>query len=571
MNPGSHPVGIAPGPSPFTIGEVWYTDQGTTKAIGWINTLGENGAEYSAGLNPGSEPFGIAPGPDGGMWFTDRGATKAIGRITPAGQITEISAGLNPGSDPYQLALGSDGNLWFTDRGATKAIGRITPAGQITEYSAGLGAGSDPTEIAPGPDGNLWFTDAGARKAIGRVTPAGQITEYSKGLPAGSDPAGIAPGPDGNLWFTDQGATKAIGRVTPLGAVSEFSAGLNAGSVPYQLALGPDGNLWFTDDGATKAIGRITPGGAITEFPYFLSASPAEKIPAFIAPGPDGNVWFTDQDTGEVGVAWGSVSSWEFGGGEAALLGGAASDYPHVEGTGRVETPQRCTPATWRSWASQQPSASLYALDGYRWWLDSASPWGPAQLVGSAQTYTPPAASAGRELHCEETVTYPLLDLTVSAYAPGGVALWQGSPQVLVPLHPLLAAVRQTHRSWREGGRLARIARVHAPPLGTTFAFTLNERAGVIFDFREHVAGREVAGRCVAATRANARHRLCARTVGAGRLSFTAHPGINRVAFQGRLSPARRLRLGRYTLIITATSSVGARSARAFLDFTILP
>jgi len=569
MNPGSHPVGIAPGPAGFELGSMWFTDEGPMKAIGWINTLGENGGEYSAGLNAGSAPFGIAPGPEGDMWFTDRGATRAIGRITPAGAITEFSAGLNPGSDPYQLALGPDGNLWFTDRGVTKAIGRITPAGQITEYSVGLGAGSDPAGIAPGPDGNVWFTDRGVTKAIGRITPAGQITEYSKGLGAGSDPTGIAPGPDGNLWFSDGGMTKAIGRITPAGAITEFSAGLNAGSDPYQLALAPDGNLWFTDGGATKAMGRITPGGTITEFSYFMATRAAEVNPTFIAPGPDGNVWFTDQGTSAVGLAWTDVSAWEFAGGEAALLSFASWAFPHIEGSGQVETPQRCTPATWRSWASQQPSASLYALDGYRWLLRPATSR-VSQVVASGQTYTPPANTAGEELSCRETVTYPLLDLTVSAEGLLGLAPGQGPPHILPPPLPRLTAARETHRAWREGSRLARVARTHGPPVGTTFSFALNERAGVSFEFRRHVSGREVAGRCLAITRANARHRPCGRTVPSGSLSFAGRVGVNRVAFQGRLSRARRLRPGRYTLIITATNSVGARSAGAFLGFTIL-
>ena len=76
-------------------------------------------------MNAGSDPAFIAPGPDGNLWFTDVGSTKAIGRITPGGQITEFSSGLNAGSDPAFIAPGPDGNLWFTDEGSTPAVGRI--------------------------------------------------------------------------------------------------------------------------------------------------------------------------------------------------------------------------------------------------------------------------------------------------------------------------------------------------------------------------------------------------------------------------------------------------------------
>ena len=93
-------------------------------------------SESSSGLNAGSVPVVLAAGPDGNLWFVDQGTTKAIGRITPTGQITEFSAGLNAGSLPVAIAAGPDGNLWFADEGTTKAIGRITPAGAITEFSA---------------------------------------------------------------------------------------------------------------------------------------------------------------------------------------------------------------------------------------------------------------------------------------------------------------------------------------------------------------------------------------------------------------------------------------------------
>src|SRR5947209_1823702 len=102
-------------------------------------------SEFSTGLNAGSSlSFGIAAGPDGDVWFADQGTTKAVGRIDPAMQkIDEFdhTDGLNGGSEPAAIAAGSDGNLWFADQGATKAIGRITPVGAINEYGP---AGSNP-------------------------------------------------------------------------------------------------------------------------------------------------------------------------------------------------------------------------------------------------------------------------------------------------------------------------------------------------------------------------------------------------------------------------------------------
>ena len=95
-------------------------------------------ASSARGLNAGSMPLGIAAGPDGNVWFTDNGTTKAIGVINPTTHaISEFSSGLNPGSSPQQgLVAGPDGNLWFTDSGTTKAIGMINPTTHaIIEFS----------------------------------------------------------------------------------------------------------------------------------------------------------------------------------------------------------------------------------------------------------------------------------------------------------------------------------------------------------------------------------------------------------------------------------------------------
>jgi hypothetical protein len=71
----------------------------------------------------------------------------------------------------------------------------------------------------------------------------------------------------------------------------------------------------------------------------------------------------------------------------------------------------------------------------------------------------------------------------------------------------------------------------------------------------------------VAQTSENRRKRACTRTLTRGTLSFSGHSGLNQVLFQGRLSRSKKLKPGRYTLIITATNSAGNTTAR--LTFTI--
>ena len=543
LNSESAPSNIAPGAD----GNLWFTDEGATKAIGRITPSGTI-TEFSAGLNPASKPRGITAGPEGNLWFADRGTTPAIGRITPSGVITEFSAGLNSGSKPYKITLGPDGDLWFTDEGTTKAIGQITPSGTITEFSAGLNVGAEPLAIASGSDGNLWFTDEGTTKAVGRITQGGIITEFSEGLNKYSAPWGIAPGSDGNVWFTDVGALRAIGRVTPSGAITEFEEGLNKGSGPGAIAPGADGSLWFTDLGTTPAIGRITPSGAITEFSAGLNAKSA---PVNIAPGSDGNMWFADEGTTS---AVGQI-------GTGAPMG--LTSPPAVTGNDQAGTAQLCGGAAWATWAYVlQPSAGLFSFDGYRWLLGGSE-------VATGQSYTPTEADVGDQLACTATVTYPLLGVTIPTAS---------APITVAPPPPTITAVHQSRRIWRDGSRLAQISRRRAhkqaekkaTPVGTTFSFVANEQVSVTFSFSRHLPGRTVAKQCVARTRKNAKHRGCERLVAAGALSLAGSSGTNTVAFQGRISSAKRLAPGRYTLTITAANSVGAASPPESLSFTIV-
>ena len=80
---GAGPYVIAAGPD----GKLWFTDPGPVRAIGQIVPCSPAPgctptiSESAAGLNPGTEPWGIAPGADGNMWFTDKGTSRAIGRV----------------------------------------------------------------------------------------------------------------------------------------------------------------------------------------------------------------------------------------------------------------------------------------------------------------------------------------------------------------------------------------------------------------------------------------------------------------------------------------------------------
>ncbi len=171
-------------------------------------------------------------------------------------------------------------------------------------------------------------------------------------------------------------------------------------------------------------------------------------------------------------------------------------------------------------------------------------------------------------------VAATLLVFSEGAASPASVALsGTGAPPALPPLPPLpkptISAVHQSASTWREGSKLAQISKSKKPPLGTTFSFTLNEQASVGLAFTETTGGREVGGKCVAASAKNRHRRSCKRTVVAGTLSFAGRSGTNKIVFQGRVSHSLKLAPGHYRLLITATNAAGVASAPASLSFTI--
>jgi streptogramin lyase len=263
-------------------GNVWFVDSklfsGGIPAIGRVKPSGEikeyvSGTNLS-GLKAGSDPVAIATGPDEKLWFTDKGTTPAIGVIDPASpeaaeEFSILEKGGNEGSVPQGI-VAFEGKLWFTDRGTTPAIGSIDPSTHVVEEfpikAEGGFEGSAPAGIVAS-GGKLWFTDGGTTRAIGVFDPSAPATERVKEFATGanSEPGGtssnvggwgIAAGPDGNVWFTEGGSNategrsatgKAIGRIEPSGTITYFSEGLIESSKPLGLTAAPGGKLWFAD------------------------------------------------------------------------------------------------------------------------------------------------------------------------------------------------------------------------------------------------------------------------------------------------------------------------------------
>jgi hypothetical protein len=174
--------------------------------------------------------------------------------------------------------------------------------------------------------------------------------------------------------------------------------------------------------------------------------------------------------------------------------------------------------------------------------------------------------------------TTPADRYTFTAPATTSTSTGSGSSgSKVIPGVPAPAAVKlaisgftQAASRWVRGGSLPRISAAGGrSPVGTVFSFNLNEAAAASLEFTERVPGRRVGGRCVARRPANSSKPSCKRTVSAGSLPLSAHPGPNKVSFQGRLSRARTLGPGTYDVVAAARDANGLRSTSQALSFTI--
>ncbi len=477
------------------------------------------------------------------------------------GPVTLIAAG-----ESHSLAVTSSGQLYafgynrYGQLGNATNIGtpKPTPTPTLVSLPGEVGV---PTQIAAGAVHSLVVTSSGQLYAFGfnyygqLGTTSNLETSNANPIPAlvslpgeVGAPTQIAAGASHTLALTSSGQLYAFGRNQYGQLGSEVNSETNIANptpalvslpgevgAPTQIAAGENHSLAVTSSGQQYAFGANRSGqlGSAVN----TETDRANPTPALVALMP-GTTIAADAKGSNAHQSLAIVSG----------LAITSSTLP----AGQLGSPY---------------VVALSAVGGTMPFIWSASGL-PAGLAIDASTGTisgTPAASGAFSLTVtvadsvgsESTERYTLM----IAAAPAPPVIATG---------PRLSGLHQSHARWSEGSRLARLTRRKTSiPIGTTFSFTLSEKARVSLTFTGRVRGRKVRGACRAPSQTNRDKPLCNRNVAAGTLLLSGHAGLNKVAFQGRVSASKRLRPGPYTLAVVARAA-GRASPPATLRFTVV-
>ena len=460
-----------------------------------------------------------------------------------SGPVTQVAAGY-----AHSLALTSSGQLYAFGDNSSGQLGSATNSGTLnpnpTPALVSLPGASGPvTHVAAGADHSLALTSSGQLYAFGynssgqlgnatnNGTSAPNPTPALVSLPGASGPVTqIAAGDSHSLALTSSGQLYAFGRnlYGQLGSATN-SGTSNPNPTPALVSLpGASGPVTQVAGGSYHSL-ALTSSGQLYAFGYNLygqlgSATNSGTSNPNPTPAP------VDLGAGTTIETMAPGSSALHTLVVVANLTVTSTSLPG----GRVGAPYGAT-------GTAAGGAGPYS------WQASGLPAGLSIDAASGQISGTPVAPGTAQVVLSVTDRFGI----VASSAPLALAIDNAAERSSV--QPKVTNLRQSHRRWRRGRRLAKASSLAArrgrTPVGTTFTYRLNEKGKVRFTFTI---------------------RKGKRFKKAGALTFAGHQGKNRVVFQGRLTHRRKLRPGRYKLTVTARRD-GVRSKPRALRFTIVP
>jgi len=555
-------VGFKNVPGPSEVAMVWRlkADGGSGAPNGALDpTFGTNGRTE---INTNTTARVVAIRPDGkivvaGAGFTTVPSKVAVWRLTAEGV-------LDPGFGTGGTAEISDGKEDVVNAIALQPDGKVVLAGSTSlalpandavvwrlKADGGSGEGTGPLDPTFDVDGQADVDSGGNETAYAVVVqPDGKI------VIAGSTQGGVL-GSDAMVWRLK--ANGGMGNSTNDALDSTFGtegaaliggAGIFARAAALQLQ--PDGKLLVageTEIGANPSVAviwRLAAGGGTGAInsaldPTFGTGGAATASAgsgagaSALALAPDRRILAAGVTSNEnlllfralgdpfaVNVAKAGKGSGSVRSSPAGINCGAACSGPFDDGTGVTLT---ATPA---------PGSAFVGWSGA-----GCSGTGTCLLTMSAdQTVT--------ATFDQIQPTPPPTKATISALGESNSTFTVG------PLSTPLTGQASARRHKR----------------GTVFSFRLDQAATVTIAIQTKVRGRRVRRSCRADSRRLRHKPRCTRTVTIATLTRSAHAGLNKVAFSGRVR-GRALARGRYQAMFTATDSAGASSPTT-LSFTIV-
>jgi 6-phosphogluconolactonase (cycloisomerase 2 family) len=458
-------------------------------------------------------------------------------------------------SNPTGTALDpADNKIFWTNAGGNKiSFANLDGTGAGGDLvTTGATAPSTPVGIAVDPANNkVYWANAGDSKiSFANLDNTGGGGDLNTTGATANNPQGVAIDPANNriYWANAAGGNKiSYANLDNTGNGHDVVTTGASVNQPVGVAVDPaagriywanagDNTISFADLSGTGGANLATTGAT------------APNLPSGVAIDPSANkIYWTSKNGGKVSEAnldgTGNGHDLSTSGATAShpnfpalLEGPLGTGVPQVTGGTSAGSTLSCTKG---SWASDMLSALLYRAPrsfAFQWTFNGADITG-----ATAGTYMAPSAGS---YACRVTAS----NQAGSSSQTSGAVTVTGTGGPPPPTASLsLSGVSQSHRRWREGNRLPHIASAR-PPVGTTFRFTVNESVKVRFAFTQRRHGHRV-------TR--------------GTLRFSVSQGAHKVRFQGRVSKHKRLKPGRYTLVITATNAAGQHTTKR-LTFTIV-
>jgi hypothetical protein len=551
------------------------------------------------------------------VWTESEGSIqRTVRAFRPAGgsfsdpKVISV-AGFYTGNPRVVISAAGDAlAIWQEGDGVTQRVGAaFRPAGGDfgeAEPLGGAGAGGNGLDAAFDSQGNalvVWSREASGGNSVTESVfrPAGGTFGSVKkvGGPAdhSADPA-AAFDPSGNavvaflLWNAALPGWRAYTAYRPAGGDFEAALPLSAAekeAVAPRIAVDDAGEATVVFSYGFQPWAAIRPPGGSFGEPVLLSPPAHDAYLPAIAVDPAGRtyvIWAGNDGTGykpravtrapggafsemqtlsdKLGINNGANSASpriaaDADGNAAATWVRAEGDDDLVEVAGYDGAGPRITDIT-TPVASTVGVAGSFGATVVDVWSPFSASWNfgdGASAAGAQAThpYTAPGAFTARL-----TATDDLGNATSAerAVQVGAVAVDRDAP--------VLSRFTLSPRRFRAAARGASLATA----AGSKLKFTLSEPASVRFAVQRAKAGRRVRGTCRRTTAANRRKRHCTRYVRVGSTFTTnAAAGQNQRRFSGRVR-GRKLKPGRYRLVLTATDAAGNRSAPARVLFRIV-